>query len=397
MSAPPVTGTTLPPVPGPVSHRRLRIAHVTDFYLPRCGGIELQVRDLAAHQVAAGHRVTVLTSTPPPADEDLAVGGELMVHRLAESGTMPGWRAPVRAALRDVLRAGRFDVVHVHGAPWTPLAFTATSMASERPTVFTMHSILGAVEPGARLSRSLCPWPSWPVVWTAVSEVAAAPLRGMLGEIPVHVLPNGVEVGAWRVPPAPRADNDVVAVAVMRLTGRKRAMQLLRIFRDARARLDADVRLRLLVLGDGPLRPRMQRWLTRHQMNSEVVLAGVRTRADVRRALARADVFLAPAVLESFGIAALEARCAGVPVLARAQSGTVGFIEHDREGMLAVDDSAMAAHLAALAADPARRAAIAAHNRAVPPPLDWDTVLRRTHDLYALADRAAPIPSPVAR
>ena len=41
----------------------MRIAHVTDCYLPRTGGIELQVRDLAAHQRAAGHEVEVLTGT----------------------------------------------------------------------------------------------------------------------------------------------------------------------------------------------------------------------------------------------------------------------------------------------------------------------------------------------
>jgi len=375
----------------------LRIAHVTDFYLPRCGGIELQVRDLATRQVAAGHRVTVLTSTPRPGGDDgCAVGAGVVVHRLAETGAMPGMRAGVRTALREALRVGRFDLVHVHGAPWSPLAFTAAGLSDERPTVFTMHSILGPVEAAARLARPIWPWHRWPVVWTAVSEVAAAPMRGMLGEIPVHVLPNGVDVAAWQVPPAPREDHDVVAVAVMRLTGRKRSLPLLRIVREARQHLDDDVRLRLLVLGDGPLRPRMQRWLTRHQMNADVVLAGVRPRADVSRALARADVFLAPAVLESFGIAALEARCAGVPVLARAQSGTVEFVGHDREGLLAADDTEMAAHLAALAGDPARRGAIAAHNRSVAPPLDWDTVLRRTHDLYALADAGATI-APAAR
>jgi len=294
--------------------------------------------------------------------------------------------------LHDALRAGRFDVVHVHGAPWSPLAFTAATLADERATVFTMHSILGPVETAARLARPFWPWHEWPAVWTAVSEVAAAPLRGMLGNTPVHLLPNGVDVAAWQLTPIPREARDVVAVAVMRLTARKRSLPLLRIVREARAQLPAGVRLRLLVLGDGPMRPRMQRWLTRHQLHTEVVLAGVRPRADVRRALARADVFLAPAALESFGIAALEARCAGVPVLARAQSGTVEFVAHEREGLLARDDAEMAAQLAALAADPARRAAIAAHNRSVAPPLDWDTVLTRTHQLYSLADTAAAVP-----
>ncbi|HEY3605375.1 MAG TPA: hypothetical protein VGL04_11950, partial [Sporichthyaceae bacterium] len=86
MSAPPVAGTAVPALPALIDHRPLRIAHVTDFYLPRCGGIELQVRDLATRQVAAGHRVTVLTSTPRPAgDDDCAVGAGVVVHRLAET------------------------------------------------------------------------------------------------------------------------------------------------------------------------------------------------------------------------------------------------------------------------------------------------------------------------
>ena len=42
----------------------MRIAHVTDVYLPRLGGVELQVHDLAERQRAAGHETVVLTTTP---------------------------------------------------------------------------------------------------------------------------------------------------------------------------------------------------------------------------------------------------------------------------------------------------------------------------------------------
>ena len=42
----------------------MRIAHVSDFYLPRLGGIEIQVSDLAARQRLAGHTVDIITSSP---------------------------------------------------------------------------------------------------------------------------------------------------------------------------------------------------------------------------------------------------------------------------------------------------------------------------------------------
>jgi glycosyltransferase involved in cell wall biosynthesis len=192
------------------------------------------------------------------------------------------------------------------------------------------------------------------------------------------------------VRPAAREPNDVVALAVMRLTGRKRGLPLLRVLKAAREQLPADVRLRTMIIGDGPKRCDLERFLVRHGMTEDVVLAGRRPRADVRTALARADVFLAPAILESFGIAALEARCAGVPVVARAESGTAEFIRHGQEGLLADSDAAMAAALAALAADPAARARIAAHNRTVAPASDWDTVLERTASLYRLAGAVTP-------
>jgi glycosyltransferase involved in cell wall biosynthesis len=65
----------------------MRIAHVTDFYLPRLGGIEMHVRDLAMRQQAAGHEVEVITSSPRPAGERRAErrgdgAGGLHVHRV---------------------------------------------------------------------------------------------------------------------------------------------------------------------------------------------------------------------------------------------------------------------------------------------------------------------------
>src|SRR3954466_9210467 len=50
--------------PGEDCRRRMRILHVSDAYLPKQGGIEVQVSDLARRQVEVGHDVTVLTCAP---------------------------------------------------------------------------------------------------------------------------------------------------------------------------------------------------------------------------------------------------------------------------------------------------------------------------------------------
>ncbi len=65
----------------------------------------------------------------------------------------------------------------------------------------------------------------------------------------------------------------------------------------------------------------------------------------------RSDLFVAPAFLESFGIAALEARCAGLPVLAMRGTGITEFVADRREGLLADGDAAMAAALVEISRD----------------------------------------------
>ena len=105
--------------------------------------------------------------------------------------------------------------------------------------------------------------------------------------------------------------------------------------------------------------------------------------------LRQASVFVAPAELESFGIAALEARSLGLPVVAHADSGVREFIDHGIDGLLGADDDEMAAHLASLVTDDALRSALTIHNSLVPPRHDWPRALDRTDDLYVEAMAAA--------
>jgi glycosyltransferase involved in cell wall biosynthesis len=96
-------------------------------------------------------------------------------------------------------------------------------------------------------------------------------------------------------------------------------------------------------------------------------------------------VFVAPANLESFGIAALEARCAGLPVVAKAQTGIREFVAHEQEGLLAANDAEMARELTRIVNDRTLRERIAQHNRTTPSPVDWTDVVERNVEAYRLA------------
>jgi glycosyltransferase involved in cell wall biosynthesis len=141
------------------------------------------------------------------------------------------------------------------------------------------------------------------------------------------LVPNAIDVPYWAA--AGHHDGGhpgLHVVAVGRLAARKRVMDLLRVLRAARGALPAAIGLRATVVGDGPERGRMLRYLAHHRMSGWVHLVGGLSPGGVRDVVADAEVFLAPATLESFGIASLEARAAGVPVPARAGTGIADFV-----------------------------------------------------------------------
>jgi glycosyltransferase involved in cell wall biosynthesis len=376
----------------------VRITHVTDFFLPRLGGLELQVRDLAVRQAAAGHDVRIVTSSPSEGEHDVARGVPVvrLGERLAPQHPLHpvAWMTGSSAVL-----ATRPDVVHCHIGLGTPLAFLAARAAAGRgvPTATTVHSfwsgyggIIGGLERVGRWSRR-------PIAWTAVSDAAAEPVRRLVG-VPVGVLPNGTDVQSWQVRREARRPDDVLLVAVMRLAPRKRVLPMLRLVAEARRRVPADVRLRLVVVGDGSELAAAERLVRRLGLEG-VEFAGQQPRKYIHDLYARADAFLAPARLESFGIAALEARCAGVPVLALCGTGVADFVVHGRDGLLARDDQEMTDQLVRVATDPDLRERMSGH--APPPGLDWPSVLAAAESLYARAGvpegLLPPVDQPVER
>src|SRR6185437_13569019 len=154
---------------------------------------------------------------------------------------------------------------------------------------------------------------AWRARYTAVSERVARDVRPFAGEATVTVLPNGVDDAFWRVEPTPHASEQLELITVMRLNAKKRPLALVRLPRDAR--------IRLRIVGDGPLAPALARAVSRAGLERVIELCGTRTRAEIRTMFAESDLFVLPTVRESFGLAALEARCAGLPVVAMAASG----------------------------------------------------------------------------
>jgi glycosyltransferase involved in cell wall biosynthesis len=312
--------------------RRLHIALVSDWYLPHVGGVEYQMRELARELMRRGHTVRIVTATPgPELDEALRVHriDVPIIHRWGIA-----WNLQALAPLEALFRRERFDVVHAHGL-WSPLAFMAVYMARRLgiATVLTNHSVLGTS--GVALFRALerrFGWSRWADAINAVSTLTVAETARASGR-PVELLANCISAGDWAVARRPGPVTQIASV--LRFSTRKAPDRLVRAIPRILAQLPRYQWPRFVIAGDGVHRARLAQAVRRRGLGAVVEFRGMVPRNQLRALLADSQLFVHPTVKEAFGIVMLEARAAGLPVVAMGQSGARDLVAHGITGLLA--------------------------------------------------------------
>ncbi|HET9453898.1 MAG TPA: glycosyltransferase family 4 protein [Gemmatimonadaceae bacterium] len=369
-----------------------RVAIVTDWFAPRQGGIETQLAELARRLAGAGADVGVITATPGP-----TMGDGYDVHRL-DVLTLP---APPLAIspmliprLREALSRG-WDLVHAHVSVVSPVGWTGALVARSLglPVAVTFHSVLRGKAVLLRLASALTPLATSRVAWSAVSRLVAEQARWGIGAgAEVNALPNGLDLSFWNVPRLGVASR-VTLVSAMRLHRKKRGRQLLRAYATAARRVKVPVRM--VIVGDGPEREGLLGEITMLGLRSGTATAEIRgwlRAAELRQLYAESHGFVMASVHEAFGIAALEARAAGLPVIAR-RSGNTEFLEHDVNALLANDDAGLAEAIASFIEDPALRSRLASGASDLSR-FDWPAVIDAHLREYERAIRISATPAP---
>ena len=374
----------------------MRVLIVSDCYSPRLGGIETQVRDLARNLKLAGHEPAVVTATPVGDGRGRSVerADGFPVYRT--TAHLPS-ELPVhpRAGreLDDLLSRLRPDVVHAHVGVVSPFAWSGIAAArrARLPLAVTFHCVLG---PWARVAGALGPvspvrlWQRGGADLTAVSSMLAAEVRRAGAREPVTVLPNGITIDDWRLehpgPEGRRPRRPVTVVASLRWIERKRPLQVVRAFAHAvRDTPGCDAVLKMY--GDGPLRDRLAQEVADSGLADRITLVGRVERSELARAFTCADIYLQTSPADSFGISTLEARSAGLAVIALRSSGVSDFVTDGVDGLLADDDAGLARELAALLGDDELLERIKEHNYEVDPLPEWGTVVQMNVEAYRRA------------
>jgi glycosyltransferase involved in cell wall biosynthesis len=145
----------------------------------------------------------------------------------------------------------------------------------------------------------------------------------------------------------------VVVGSVGRLVEQKDYPTQLKAFANAAARIP---HLRMVLAGDGPLADSLRQMVRAHGVDDRVVFLGHWSR--VPALLRSLDIFVLASKFEPFGVAILEAKAAGVAIVATAVNEIPEIISDRTSGLLspAEDPDTMAGAFVALATDPALRA-----------------------------------------
>lgn len=367
----------------------MRIAYVTETYPPEINGVALTAERIVRHLRSAGHAVRLLRprrsgeAARHDEDEWRSAGAPIPFYPELRFG----WARP--GGLRAQWRrdGARPDLVHV--VTPGPLGWAALRAARLEgiPTsadfrtnfhAYCEHYGMGWLEPLVfGHLRRLHGMADCNFVPTA--ELGAQ-LAGR-GFERLHVLGRGVDARlftpalrdaalrqGWRASPEHR-----VMLYVGRLAAEKNVGLALQTFERLSARRPD---LRMVVVGDGPLRARLER------VHPRARFVGMQTGAALARHYASADVFLFPSLTETFGNVTLEALASGLAVAAfdtgaaaaHVRDGTSGCLTPPCHGLAAADAFLNAATRALDASDPGgplRREARLAAERA-----DWQGVLR---------------------
>ena len=155
----------------------------------------------------------------------------------------------------------------------------------------------------------------------------------------LELLARGVDAGLFN--PARRSDElrrswglaeqDIAVLHVGRLAAEKNLDLLVSTF-QALQQQATGLHLRLVVVGDGPLRERLQKQLP------DALFCGIQRGETLAQHYASGDIFLFPSLSETFGNVLLEAMASGLGVVAFDQAAAAQHVEDGHNGMLASAD-----------------------------------------------------------
>jgi len=360
---------------------------------PTYGGSGVVATELAMALAEHGDEVHVISYALPSRlslTNSRLFFHEVVTPRYPLFDDYPPYSLALTTKMVEVARHGRLDVLHVHYAiPNAASAVMARQIVAPQPlpVVTTLHgtdvTLVGNDPNYLETTR-------WSILQSdAVTAVSRSLRRTSIEQLGIHnqidVIPNFIDPERYeraRETPGARRwakPGEGVLIHISNFRPVKRVLDVIRVFE----RVLVQFPCRLLMVGDGPDRGKVEQYCREHDICNAVTFIG--SLPLIEEVLIGADLFLLPSESESFGLAALEALSCKVPVIATNAGGLPEVVVDGECGFLCPvgDVEAMANAANLLLSDPQRRRAMgeAGRRRAVET-FGQDAVVGRYRAIY---------------
>lgn len=340
---------------------------------PTYGGSGIVATELAMALAEGGDEIHVISYALP---SRLSLNSSRIFFHQVVTPTyplfaeFPPYSLALSTKMVEVARHQQLEVMHVHYAiPNAVSAVMARQIVAPHPlaVVTTLHgtdvTLVGNDPAYLETTR-------WGIVEsdavTAVSESLRRTTMQQLGiQNRIDVVPNFIDPSRYeqaKSSPGARRwakPGERILVHISNFRPLKRVIDVVDVF----LRLREHVPCRLLMVGDGPERGRVEQHCRDTDACNSITFIG--SLPLIEEVLVGADLFILPSETESFGLAALEALSCEVPVIATDIGGLPEVVIHGENGYLheVGDVEAMAASASELLRDEPRRKAFGAAGR----------------------------------
>jgi len=372
--------------------QRFKIAVVTETYPPDINGVAHTLSKIVEGLQGRGHDLWLIR--PKQQAQHTAVHTDHFQEVLVKGVPIPFYSElrmglPAKRELHRLWAKQRPDIVHI--ATEGPLGWSALQVARKLKLpvstdfrtnfhAYSQHYGIGWLSGAIRVYLKK---------FHNRADITMVPTAMLQQELQakgferVHVVPRGVDTSqfspsyrsqalrdAWGVSAA-----DKVLLYVGRLAAEKNLGLVVQAYLQAKQQ---DNRLRMVLVGDGPMRESLQ------QQHPDIIFAGYQSGKDLAAHYASGDVFAFASLTETFGNVTLEAMASGLAVVAFKHAAAGHCITHGENGMCVDTESPdeFVKAVCAVVEAPSLQARLAKQALQTAQTLDWPGVVERTEAMF---------------
>ncbi len=363
----------------------LKIALVTETYLPEVNGVAVTIGRMVLGLLKRGHRIHMIR--PRQHKQDMAADEDDYRETLVSGMPIPGYPElksglPAKGLLIRLWKHQRPDIVHI--ATEGPLGWSALSAARKLniPVSTDFHTNFHSYSQHYGIGLLKKPIAAYLRHFhnkAACTMVPTASLQQQLefeGYKNVVVVSRGVDTELFH--PAKRsaelratwqaADDTPVVMLVSRIAPEKNLQVVIQAFEQMRK---INPLTRLVMVGDGPARAELEK------QHPHLIFAGMQTGEALAQHYASGDIFLYASLTETYGNVTIEAMASGLATVAYDYAAARQHMRHDVNGLLVpfADTDAFVTQAKALVSDMDRVQRLRVAARETVESLTWEHIM----------------------